>query len=190
MKNRVKTVTVLTYYGRYDILVVEVIMNDKEKQHSKKKLKLRIVGGVLVAIGIVCAIIGFVDMGKAFDESRMPMFWLFFIAFPSIAVGSFLLVASAQREINRYIKNENVPVINEFGQEISPAVSSIAGAAKNAATEKPCPFCGALNDNDAKYCKSCGKTLSAVCPRCGATNDADAKFCNDCGSPLGGDDKA
>lgn len=162
-------------------------MDEKEKQHQKKKVIMRIIGAILIVAGAVCAIIGFADMGKAFKENRMPMFWLFFIGFPAIAIGVFLTLASFQRAIQRYVKNESVPVINEMGQEISPAFSAMAGAMHSAVQGKICPSCGAVNDKDAQFCKSCGKALALVCKYCGETNNSDAKFCDKCGKPLNED---
>lgn len=162
-------------------------MDEKEKQHQKKKIMLRIIGAVLLIAGVVCAICGFADMAKAFDEGRMPKIWLMFIGFPAIAIGTFLLIVSFQRAINRYVKNENVPVINEMGKEIAPALSSVAGAINGAVNGTACPECGAVNDKDALFCKSCGKPLSLKCEECGTVNEADAKFCNNCGKPLKND---
>ena len=67
-----------------------------------------------------------------------------------------------------------------------------------------CPYCGAENPDDAKFCWKCGKPLKAKkqenikkeepssqpeqhfikCPYCGADNPEDAKFCWKCGKPL------
>lgn len=68
----------------------------------------------------------------------------------------------------------------------------------------PCPFCETLNNANAKFCRKCGKNISAFssmnnqgqvngsadrqtnsyCPNCGETNAADAAFCKSCGSKL------
>ena len=67
-----------------------------------------------------------------------------------------------------------------------------------------CPYCGAENPDDAKFCWKCGKPLKGKqqatiqkkeqfgkreqhfikCPYCGADNPEDAKFCWKCGKPL------
>ena len=91
---------------------------NQERQHQKKKIIIRIIGSILLALGVVCAIIGFADMAKSFQEERMPKIWLFFIGFPSIAIGGFMLIVSFQRSIQRYVKNESVPVFNEMGQQV------------------------------------------------------------------------
>ncbi len=68
----------------------------------------------------------------------------------------------------------------------------------------PCPFCETLNNADAKFCRKCGKNISAFnnrveqestggnanqqminkCPNCGATNRPEAMFCKECGNKL------
>lgn len=159
-------------------------MDEKERQHQKKKIVMRIIGAVLIVAGITCAIIGFADMPKAFEEKRLPMIWLFFVGFPALFVGIFLVVASLQRAINKFIKNENVPVINEMGKEVAPAFSAVAGAINSAVQGKTCPDCGAVNEKDAQFCKSCGKPLIVRCKACGSENNPDAKFCDKCGQPL------
>ena len=155
-----------------------------EKNHRKKKIILRTVGIVLVLGGLAAAIYGFVDMGLAFNEFRVPKFWLFFIGFPAIAIGGFLLTASFQRAINRFVKNENAPVFNEMGQQIAPGLSSISEALHKGAEKNVCISCGALVDRDAKFCDNCGAPMKKICPKCGTDNSATAKFCDNCGAPL------
>ena len=46
-----------------------------------------------------------------------------------------------------------------------------------------CWNCMSLNDEDANFCKSCGKILiGLVCTSCDTRNDPDAKFCKKCGN--------
>ncbi|MGZ8601492.1 MAG: AAA family ATPase [Actinomycetota bacterium] len=48
----------------------------------------------------------------------------------------------------------------------------------------PCPSCRALNDDDARFCASCGTSLGLRCPACGAEVPPQARYCPTCGSPL------
>lgn len=68
----------------------------------------------------------------------------------------------------------------------------------------PCPFCEILNNSNAKFCRKCGKNISAFnnkveqeptggnvnqqiinkCPNCGAINRPEAMFCKECGNKL------
>lgn len=133
---------------------------NQERQHQKKKIIIRIIGSILLALGVVCAIIGFVDISKSFQEERMPMIWLFFIGFPLIAIGGFMVIVSFQRSIQRYVKNESVPVFNEMGQQIAPGISSIANSVKRGVEQTVCPDCGEANEADAKFCNKCGRRLN------------------------------
>jgi hypothetical protein len=50
-----------------------------------------------------------------------------------------------------------------------------------------CPSCRAANDRDAKFCLSCGTSLTApppagACAKCGSPLIAAAKFCGNCGA--------
>ncbi len=49
---------------------------------------------------------------------------------------------------------------------------------------RPCPSCHATNDDDARFCASCGASLAAACEACGAGLPDDALFCPACGTPV------
>lgn len=48
-----------------------------------------------------------------------------------------------------------------------------------------CPECGKHNDNDTKYCDTCGHTLKLFCDACGEENEDNAEYCRECGERLG-----
>ena len=50
-----------------------------------------------------------------------------------------------------------------------------------------CRFCQHDNRADARYCGSCGKSLSTKCPVCDNDNAPDNRFCDGCGGALPGD---
>jgi len=49
-----------------------------------------------------------------------------------------------------------------------------------------CPSCGALNDDNAKFCSECGMKLSSSthCTNCGAKIEPGKKFCGECGLKI------
>lgn len=51
-----------------------------------------------------------------------------------------------------------------------------------------CPYCGAENNDGAKFCKECGKSIQKsfnyVCPKCGSPVEEKSKFCDNCGLEL------
>ena len=103
--------------------------NDK---HNKVKTRLKIIGFIVLAIGLACTVTCMVDFfTTAMNMKGMPkLFWLLFIGVPMLGIGGTLLGFAFQREIMRYTKNEAVPVINEASEELKPAVKSVAEAVK------------------------------------------------------------
>ena len=142
-----------------------------DKKHRQTKTILKILGVIFATGGLICAIIGFADFFRAFGGEGMPKLFLTF---------------GFRKEITRYVKNESVPVINEAGEELQPAVRAVTRAVKEGLTEENgvCCDCGAVNGKGSKFCKECGKPLAAICPACDEENAAGSKFCNHCGKQL------
>lgn len=160
---------------------------DKKEKHERTKRILKIVGPIVAAAGLILAVVGFVSFFSSFGSGGMPsLFWCAFVGMPVFVIGLGITFTAFRREIATYHKNESAPVINEFAEDIKPAVQSVASAVREtaAAQDAICPDCGEKNDADAKFCKNCGAALRKVCPDCGEQNDADAKFCKSCGKSL------
>lgn len=159
---------------------------DKKEKHERTKRILKIVGPIVAAAGLILAVVGFVSFFSSFGSGGMPsLFWCAFVGMPVFVIGLGITFTAFRREIATYQKNESAPVINEFAEDIKPAVQSVASAVREtAAQDAICPDCGEKNDADAKFCKNCGAALRKVCPDCGEQNDADAKFCKSCGKSL------
>ncbi len=47
-----------------------------------------------------------------------------------------------------------------------------------------CPNCGASNLESARFCSTCGTTLSSTCPSCGEPLPAGSRFCPNCGARV------
>lgn len=158
-----------------------------ENKHKQTKRILKILGALFAPAGLICAVIGFADFFSAFGSKEMPkLTFLCFIGFPLLFVGVAFLMFGFKREITRYVKNESVPVLNEAGEELQPAVRAVARAVKEGISEEDgvrCA-CGAVNEKGSKFCKECGKPLACDCPACGEKNAAGSKFCNHCGKQL------
>lgn len=157
--------------------------DNKNLKHEKTKKILKIVGPVVALCGLGLAIMGFVDMIISTQNEEMPsLFWGLMAGLPMLGIGGMICLMGYRRELSRYVKNESVPVINEAGEEITPAVSAIAGAVKGT-EENICPHCGKGNADDAKFCRHCGGELTITCPVCGE-KVKDGKFCEKCGAKL------
>lgn len=154
-----------------------------DKKHEKTKKILKIIGPIIALCGLGLAIMGFADMIISSEKGEMPsLFWGLIAGLPLIAIGAMISLTGFRREIIRYTKNESVPVVNEAGEEIAPAVSAIASAAKGA-ERNICPDCGKPNEEGAKFCRHCGKPLYITCPVCGEQVRAGA-YCDKCGAKL------
>ena len=155
------------------------------QKHLKTKKKLKTIGPILLAVGLVLALIGFIDFFVSMGSFGTPkLFFMSFFGMPMAVAGGILTMYGYQREMGTYIKNESVPVFNEAGEEIAPAIKSIAKSAKEGSEEKLICECGELNDAGSKFCKKCGQPLVKTCPYCGQEVDVDSEFCNHCGRKL------
>ena len=152
------------------------------KSHKRTKMILRAVGLVLIIGGITLTIIGFMHFGD-FDSK---LFMLTMAGLPCTGVGIGLTLSSFSQNIARYVKNEQVPVLNEFAQDISPAVQTYAASVKDGLTAdaKTACECGASNDSTAKFCSNCGKALQKACVSCGKQLTMQDKFCPECGTKI------
>lgn len=156
-------------------------------KHEQNKRRLRIIGFILLAVGAVFAIIGFASFFRAMSGGGMPeLFWCCFIGLPTLGVGGMLLSLSYHREIAQYMEKEHAPVINEAARDMSPAVKTVASAVKEGLSNgnKRICTCGAENDADSIFCKSCGKRLVNTCSACGAVVPSDAEYCHKCGHKI------
>ena len=156
----------------------ENFMNEK---HEKTKLTLRILGIVLLSLGVVFSAIGIINFFyTASTNGGVPkLFFFAFIGFPMVGVGGMLLMFSYKREIMKYGKNETMPIYKEMGKDIAPVIKEFT-----AQEEKITCSCGAENDKNSKFCKECGKELVKKCPDCNEKLDADSNFCKNCGHKL------
>lgn len=163
--------------------------DESQKKHKKIKIILRISGGVLLICGIVFVIVGMVDFFQStmdFHNGRPTKMWCFICGIPLIPIGAGLLALGFKKEMMSYVKNETVPIINQVGREVSPAIENITAAVKRGTAKLngiTC-ICGQINDSESKFCKNCGKSLVQTCPNCNAQLDKDSKFCDNCGERL------
>ena len=162
--------------------------NNQNNNHEQTKKKLKKIGLILLIVGGIFALVGFIDFFASFGGNDMPtMFWCAFIGLPMLGFGGMLTTMGFKQEISRYVKNESVPVINEAGKELSPAIQAVTSAVKeglqNTENQVRCE-CGNYNGTDDKFCSECGKALKRSCPNCNAEIETDDKFCAQCGAKL------
>ena len=152
-------------------------------KHAKNKKTLKILGFIVLTIGIILSLIGLIDFFMAFGSFESPkLFFLTFIGFPCIAIGSALLHFAYMGNIAKYTAKETMPTIKNVGNTVASVVEDSIDVVKN--EKDRCPYCGEIIDKDAKFCDECGKPLTKVCPLCGEVNDHDSKFCKNCGKEI------
>lgn len=154
--------------------------------HEKTKRILKIIGPIILIIGISLALIAIVPF--VFMQET-DTFGLAFIAFPLIFIGSSLTAIGFHREIVKYGIDENKDnakyMANYMMDGTRENVVRSANAIRDGYIKKSfCPYCGCENDSDASFCKECGKSLKKICPKCGEENDSNAKYCDNCGTKL------
>jgi len=152
--------------------------------HNKVRDLLRVAGPVVLGLGVLFMLIGFVSFVSAFNSMGHPSyFWCMFVG---TKIGYLGAVA-------RYMAGESAPVakdtFNYMADGTKEGVRDIASAIKDGITGGfvSCPHCQESNDSDAKFCNECGETISSVkaCSNCRTENDLTARFCDKCGNEFG-----
>jgi len=166
--------------------------------HVTIRSVLRIVGPILLLIGVAFGISGFSSVISSMGTFEQPTrFHHLFFAMPLTFFGLALTSAGFAGALARYQAQEIAPVgkdtFNYMADGTREGVTTIASAvaeglrgASSTSSEKACPACATSNDTDARFCKACGATLptARICAGCGTSNDEDARFCDSCGKPL------
>lgn len=158
------------------------------EQNNKARKVFKIIGPILLLVGIVMAVVAFVDFFKAFGSDgleRPDKFYLFFIGFPLIAFGGAMTGWGYMRHIASYASSSVAPVaadtINYMADSTRKAFSDTVKTVKGGDV---CPNCGKVLSDGAKFCDNCGQPAGKQCAFCGARNDSDSNFCSSCGKKL------
>ena len=169
-----------------------------ENRYEGTAKKFRIIGFILLTIGLACVVTGMTDFFMSvgsFDEPKL--FFLCFVGFPFAAGGGVCLMLGFTRKMNSYMVSQNAEVAKDFknymNNETSDSAAAAAGKIANSVVNatgvegvnvNTCAKCGHHNPAGAKFCAKCGAILVKKCPYCGSENDDGAKYCNSCGKLL------
>lgn len=152
--------------------------------HENKKKTLKVLGAIILVIGLIFTIIGFASFFSSFGHGFPRYFWCSFVGLPFLGIGSGMLGIGYKREAMKYMKDESMPVYKEAYYDIKPEINDAINSFKNQ-NDKICPICKTSNDEDAKYCKKCGTSLmDKYCEYCNSKLDSDATYCSNCGRRL------
>ena len=100
---------------------------------DSQRASLRMIGGVMCAIGAVFAIIGFGSFFSAFGGHGSPdKFWCIFVGMPLVGIGSQMLKFGYLGAVARYAAGEVAPVatdtLNFAADETRGSVRKMSGA--------------------------------------------------------------
>lgn len=155
------------------------------KDYSKTKKTFRTLGFIILPIGLVLSIIGFIDFFMSFNSMTQPkLFFCLFIGLPFTSIGIIFLILGFMKELNSFAASQSAPVHKDVINYMLDGTREEVNKTINASKKIICPECKAENDKDALFCSTCGHKLKNTCPKCNAENDADAKFCKNCGEEL------
>jgi hypothetical protein len=165
--------------------------------HLQVRNVLRIAGPIMLGLGVILMIVGFVDFAIAMSSfGHFPkLFWCFMVGMPLVFFGGVATKTAYMGAMARYVSAESSPVakdtFNYMAKGTKEGVREIAGAIREGLVGEDssgvrCGSCDQLNDRDASFCDACGSKMSCEkdCPACEAPNDAQAKFCDHCGTSL------
>ena len=168
--------------------------------HGAKRGLLRVLGPIVLLVGLGFVAVGMVSFFAAFGSFGPPKhFWCAFVGMPILFVGGAMTAYGYMGAMARYQAQELAPVgkdaFNYLAKGTSGGLKSAASAVASGLAEGMgaqrdegvrCSACGAVNDADANFCDECGAPLSTTkeCPACQALNDSGAKFCDNCGAGL------
>ncbi len=171
--------------------------------HNRTRKKLRVLGPILLGVGVVFMLIAVGSIVFAF-LFKLPAagigFLLGFFGIPLIFAGSVCCMYGYMGKLTRYSAQETAPVakdtFNYLADGTQEGVRTVAGAIgqglregmsqNGGESELRCPQCGSGQDSDAKFCDDCGAAINKerICPKCDNPNDGDARFCDNCGQDL------
>jgi len=171
-----------------------------DERYSETRAFLRVVGPLLVVVGLIFTILGVASFFSSFGSFEPPkQFWCAFVGLPLLGVGSWICKFAFLGTVSRYVAGEVAPVgkdvVNYLAEGAKGAVRDVAAAvgeglrSGGSVAESPavrCRECNAENDASARFCKACGASIpkAKTCEECGEANDPDARFCDNCGEKL------
>ena len=144
-------------------------MSDKEVKEPKHFLVLRILGFILLAVGITLVVLAWTVLGKPFMDTIEPSFaalvpgsFMAVLSLPVIIGGFSPKIAKLNAKGAKYIQQETKEDLKDIastkadihGEAITKSFKAVKKGLKDT---KYCKHCGAEIDADSTFCKECGK---------------------------------
>jgi RNA polymerase subunit RPABC4/transcription elongation factor Spt4 len=177
--------------------------NPIDPGHKGPLALFRVLGPVILGLGILLIVIAMVDFFSCFGSMREPRFiWMPFLGIPMLFVGGVLSQFGYAGKVARFMAQEMAPVgkdtFNYLADGTQEGIKTVAAAVgkglaeggvalgTKGATKVRCQKCNTLAEDGAKFCPQCGGAMiqDKPCPNCKHLNDTDAKFCDNCGQGI------
>jgi hypothetical protein len=144
--------------------------NQIDPGHNAVRDTLRVVGPVVVLIGLGFTIVGIADFFRAFGSFAPPkLIWCAFVGLPLLFAGGVLSSYGYMGKVMRYTAQEIAPAgkdtFNYLAEGTREGIKTVAGVIGQGLRE------GGLG----------GSQTMVRCHKCNAPAPADAKFCAQCG---------
>lgn len=140
------------------------------KKYERTTRRLRIIGFVLLIVGITLIVTSILSIADALAKEKTPIgfFVLFFLAFPTVFFAIVFLITGYRKTMLEYGLQATAPVakdaVNYMFAETSDSFANMTGKVSKSIKNNhnkmiKCPFCGALNEEGSRYCEKCGSKL-------------------------------
>lgn len=178
-------------------------------KHRSNRSALRVIGPLILGLGVLLTVIGLVGFFSAFGSGPsfggpppgVKLFFLAFIGIPMMGIGGAITKFAFMGAVARYAASEIAPVgkdtanymidgtkdaVGDLAQSVGAGIAAGLSGDRPAAEMVDCPSCGEACDPGARFCNQCGTPIPGEvrCDDCGAMNDPDARFCSQCGVPM------
>lgn len=152
-------------------------MRDEERLnpgHREIRLIARIMGPVIVLVGVTFAVVGIVNFFSSMGTGELPRyFWCAFVGLPMIGLGIAVTQIAYLGWFLRYLAGEAAPVqrdtFNYVAKGIRPGVKDLVQAVREGLSEDS----SEVPASDQKFCLGCGQPA-----------DLKSNFCGGCGQKL------
>ena len=142
------------------------------KRHQTIRTLLRLLGPLVLLVGVVFVIAGIASFFSSFGSHEPPSnFWCAIVGIPLIGIGGGICHYAFIGAVARYVVNEIAPIakdaVNYLGKGTQDGVTHVIQAIAEGAAAARRPDGAPI-----------------LCRACKASNEAHAKFCNRCGTAL------
>lgn len=136
--------------------------------NANTRKKLRIIGILLIVIGIIILIYSSITMfsnfGDSIEKSRnnlMTWFGFSVLGLVLLFFGGLAFYFSVIRPVSKYVATEVSPAITTASEAFGKGLkdSGISKSETKEVIKVKCPHCGYLESEDAEFCSKCGKKI-------------------------------